>query len=391
MTTTPKRLQAIDLVRAITMLLMIFVNDVAGVADIPGWIGHAAATEDRLGFSDTIFPAFLFIVGLSLPFAISNRLNKGDSFLSIAGHILWRSAALIIMGFFHVNLENYNEASAVLSRDIWAIAITIAFFLIWLDYPAGFSKTKKYLLMGTGAAILIIMAILYKGGDAANPSGMKPHWWGILGIIGWAYLICALAYLIIKGNLTGLLAVTILFIVINILSHTDSVPFEIPVLGDASSASLIMIGALTGILYTRLTSKNNYLELWLLFTAMAIFLLASGFLIRPYAGGISKIMATPAWIFICAAITILVLEICIWISDIKGKQNWFRIIRPAGSYTLTAYLLPYLLYAIYSLTGFRYPAFLNEGIGGIIRSFIVAFGIIIITGLLTKKQIRLKV
>ena len=62
-----RRLPAIDCFRALAMYLMIFVNDVAGVINIPKWIGHTQAQEDGMGFADTIFPAFLFIVGLSLP------------------------------------------------------------------------------------------------------------------------------------------------------------------------------------------------------------------------------------------------------------------------------------------------------------------------------------
>jgi heparan-alpha-glucosaminide N-acetyltransferase len=80
----PVRLHSIDVFRAVTMFLMIFVNDVDAVTNIPEWIKHVDAHTDGLGFADTIFPAFLFIVGLSLPFAIRNRINKGYSQFSMA-------------------------------------------------------------------------------------------------------------------------------------------------------------------------------------------------------------------------------------------------------------------------------------------------------------------
>src|SRR3954470_13313166 len=95
----PKRLLSIDVFRAVTMLLMIFVNDVSGVKNIPAWIEHVSAQADGLGFADTIFPAFLFIVGLSLPLALKNRMSKGTPFIAIALYILTRSVALIVMGF----------------------------------------------------------------------------------------------------------------------------------------------------------------------------------------------------------------------------------------------------------------------------------------------------
>src|SRR4051812_17532800 len=73
------RFNSIDAFRAVTMLLMIFVNDLWTLENVPAWLGHADMMEDRLGFSDVIFPAFLFIVGMSVPLAIDGRLNKGES------------------------------------------------------------------------------------------------------------------------------------------------------------------------------------------------------------------------------------------------------------------------------------------------------------------------
>ncbi|QTE38263.1 DUF5009 domain-containing protein [Mucilaginibacter gossypii] len=150
----PKRLLSIDVLRAITMLLMIFVNDAGGVQHIPEWIDHAKGLEDRVGFADTIFPAFLFIVGLSLPFAINNRIKKSDSTRQVLFYILVRSAGLLIMGFYHVNLEEYNSSAALIPKAAWALVITMAFFLIWLDYPESMAKTKRYTLQILGIAML---------------------------------------------------------------------------------------------------------------------------------------------------------------------------------------------------------------------------------------------
>src|ERR1700761_3166767 len=133
---TSKRLLSVDAFRALNMLCMIFINDLSGVRGMPEWMDHAKGFEDKMGFADTIFPGFLFIVGLSIPLAIGRKIQKGDSFNSIAFSILSRSFALIVMGFMHVNLEEYNSTHAVLSQPVWEILLTLSFFLIWLDYPA---------------------------------------------------------------------------------------------------------------------------------------------------------------------------------------------------------------------------------------------------------------
>jgi predicted acyltransferase len=369
---------------------MIFVNDVDGVKNIPEWIKHVGADADGLGFADTIFPAFLFIVGLSLPFAISKRMNRGDSFYGIATYILTRSAALLVMGFLHVNLENYNN-TAVLPKAVWEILITVGFFLIWLDYPNEMKKPKRSFFQAAGILILVIMAYLFKGGEPNEPVWLRPYWWGILGIIGWSYLVCATIFLLSNGKLfVQIISLTILFL-INIAVHTGLLKFSIPVIGDASSASLTMAGVVTSLLYTRFTSAKNLKALWMFLSIAGALMLIFGLLIRPYAEGISKIRSTTAWISICIGISMLVFELIIYLVDIKGKHNWFKGIRPAGTSTLTCYLIPYLLYSVYRLVGFRYPAFFSQGAGGITRSFIVAFIVIWIAGLLEKRRIRLRI
>ncbi|MDR2148451.1 MAG: heparan-alpha-glucosaminide N-acetyltransferase domain-containing protein, partial [Tannerella sp.] len=67
------RIAALDVFRAITMFLMLFVNDIPGLKNIPHGLLHAAADEDMLGFSDIIFPAFLFAMGMAIPYAIDAR------------------------------------------------------------------------------------------------------------------------------------------------------------------------------------------------------------------------------------------------------------------------------------------------------------------------------
>ena len=392
MQTLPKRILSIDVLRAITMFLMIFVNDVAGVGKIPEWIGHTDADFDGMGFSDIIFPAFLFIVGLSLPFAIQARLKKGDSFLAISAYIIFRALALVVMGFFQVNLENYNNEVAILIQPVYTIILTIGFFLVWLDYPKKVSKQLKYILIALGVIILAKMAYLYKGGNAENPEGLKPHWWGILGLIGWAYLFTAFVYLFSRGKMILLLPAFVVFAIINIATHMNLLHVDLWQIGDASSITLMLGGAVISTAYNNLLiAKGKDLNLWVLLASAGITSILFGFIIRPYAGGISKIYSTPAWVFICMGITILVLMLMIFIVDFKGKSNWFNLIKPAGTSTLTCYLIPYILYSIFSLIDFNYPYYFNYGFGGVLRSLFIAFVVIRIVAFLEKRSLRLKV
>ena len=67
------RIASVDALRGLVITLMIFVNDVAGVARAPSWLKHANATADAMTLPDIVFPAFLFIAGVSIPLALSHR------------------------------------------------------------------------------------------------------------------------------------------------------------------------------------------------------------------------------------------------------------------------------------------------------------------------------
>ncbi len=45
----------IDLFRALTMFVMIFVNDFWKIHDVPRWLDHAKRGEDFLGLADVVF------------------------------------------------------------------------------------------------------------------------------------------------------------------------------------------------------------------------------------------------------------------------------------------------------------------------------------------------
>ena len=391
-----QRLYSIDVFRAITMFLMIFVNDFDGVEKVPEWIKHAKATEDALGFADTIFPAFLFILGLSIPIALQNRIKRGQTTQQILVYILLRGLALLIMGFFHVNLENYSSA-ALLPRPVWEIIITIAFFLVWIDYPDTLKKATRYVLQGSGVLLLIAMAILYKG-ESENHLliPMQPQWYGILGLLGWSYLICASIYLLSKGKLWVQLVSWLFFFSFSVaakaglLRPLDGMHEYIWIVGSGSMPAFTMAGVFVTVLYQTKLAEGNMNSLWKQLIVFGFINLFLGFVTRSL-GGISKIHDTPSWIGPCIGIAVLAYVIVIFLVDIKHKKDWFQLIKPAGTTTLVCYLIPYLLYSVYELSHFQFPTFLNEGWGGFLRSVITALIVIQMAGWLEKKRVRLKI
>lgn len=392
----PVRVYSIDVFRAITMLLMIFVNDLWTLKEIPEWLGHAPAKVDGMGLADVVFPAFLVIVGLSIPFAISKRVKKGESIFETLKHIFFRTLALLTMGIFHVNLENYNSSESFLSKPVWQIIMTVAFFLIWLDYSSYHNKKRNNLLQILGVLVLAVLAHFYVGGTTENPTWMQFHWWGILGLIGWAYLIASLVYLAFREKMGIYIAFFLFFLFFNSaekLGWFDFLNLIKPyfwISGNGSNPAFSMAGVIIGVYYKNYLSIGKFKNYGLVLSSSAISLILFGLLTRTL-WGIHKIGASPSWVAICTGLSFLVLAGLIWLTDKKGKAHWFNLIKPAGTSTLTCYLLPYIHYALFSMVGIVLPLALRTGYVGILKSLLYALIIILITGILEKNRIRLKI
>ncbi len=390
----PDRIRTIDVLRSLTMFFMIFVNDLWSLTGVPEWLGHTAAAEDGMGFSDVIFPLFLFIVGLSIPLAIGIRFKKNESRPVIIGHILIRTVALLVMGLYMVNFETIYQDGMVLNKYIWEILMAVGIFLIWMDYDR-IPVLRKGLALGfkiMGILLLLYMAWIYKGGAAGNIEWMKPHWWGILGLIGWAYLLNSLLFLFLRKNVMLLFAVFLLLLFMNVQENGffESLPgFKLVI--SASNHVLVMAGVLCTVTYQRYRKEGWALERFLgILVLVGLLMLAYGFGIRPVFP-ISKILATPSWTAICMGIGLLSYVGIYLLVDKLGYYKWADPIKPAGTSTLTCYLMPYFIYPLMVLFGFQWPDFLSHGIIGIVKSLLFSLAIIVFVGILEKRNIRLRI
>lgn len=389
------RIESIDILRAITMLLMIFVNDFWSLKNIPDGLRHVARGVDGIGLSDVIFPAFLFIVGLSLPYAIRNRRDKGDIDFDLFKHILFRTIALITMGVFLVNGESVNSEAMGIKNWVWGPLSCLCFILIWNSYPKNIHKYLVNSLRIGGVLILIVLAIMYRGGESGELR-FETHWWGILGLIGWSYFVSSLILVYSKSNFYVILGAWLFFCVLSMVNKAGLIP-EWTVLklvpGPVKGGTLIALtigGVLSSMIFQYYTERNQKQKLTIVFLVLSVLLIFLSVITRPY-WGLAKLGATPAWLFLCSAFTLLAFLLIYWLTDVGKKSNWFKLIKPAGTDTLLCYLIPYFIYGAYKLTGFKFPEFLLEGGIGLLKSFVFALVCVLIAGGLNKKGIRLKI
>ncbi len=379
------------------MFLMLWVNDFWTLNSIPKWLKHAVSGEDYLGFSDLIFPWFLFAIGLSIPFAFESRLLKSENNVTIGKHILLRTIALLVMGLFHMNMEMYNHQSSYISKPIFVIISTFAFFMIWNDHSRLKGKNDFFykLLPFLGVTVLIIMFFIYRGQDYdGNAIGFRIHWWGILGLIGWVYSITAGTYFVFKKSI---FALSIAFFISMILNFMDSSDISYAIFswqkanwipGSGGLQALSFGGIITSLCLIRYKNDIRILYGFLSFAGLLSLLL--GLFLRKYFI-ISKIAGTPSWILISMSTAIFLFIFLHWVVDLKKQLSWYEPISIAGTATLTCYLIPYFYYSVRTLTGFQLPMFLTTGIIGLFKSILYSFLIIIFARIASKSFVRLKI
>lgn len=369
----PGRIAAIDTFRGLTFLVMVWVNEMHGVSGIPAWLKHMPADADAMSFVDAVFPAFLFIVGMSIPFSIQARIARGDSGWALQGHLLYRGLALVVMGLFMVNAEDgFNAAAMPIPIALWSLLFYAAVGLVWGVYRFGRVALDRGLRMA-GVVLMLGLALAYRGGPSGH-DGLSPQWWGILGLIGWAYLIAAAVYQLARGRQHWLVLA-----VVACLAQGS---------GHAAHTSIVLCGVVCALLYFDQPQRaGGRVGLGL---AWAAVLLAAGLLARHWFP-ISKIHATPSWCLLSSAACVVVFTGLYLLVDRGGRASWFRLVEPAASNPLVTYLIPFAVLSLMQLGQWKLPDAWRQGALGIAESMLYAVAVLGLVAWLNRHNFRLKI
>ena len=353
--TNQSRILSIDIMRGFTLLLMLFVNDL-NMNVAPAFMGHTDADFDGMGLADWVFPGFLFIAGMSIPFAITNRISKGLTQTDNIKHILYRTVSLIVIGILMLNTSRVDPELTGISKNLWALLLYFAVFLVWNNYRS--KDEKPFTVTGfrlAGVGLLIILIFKFKSGQPENDGSLITGWWGILGLIGWGYLAAALTYILCRNSLLLTALAAALFLGLNILASLGLSTFldpARPLLGviiDGNVPFIVISGTFVGLMLKNSAGTGNKTLIRNLVIS-GVLSRAAGFLLREWFI-LSKIKATPSWGLVCTGISVLVFTIIYVISDVFGKTGWAECFRPAGENSLTTYLVPNILYHLIWMGG----------------------------------------
>ncbi len=414
------RIESIDVFRIITMMVMVFVNelDTAGnamILNVPLRLGHGGDGSTLLALADTVFPTFMFLAGMSLPLAIERRLQKGSSSLQIWKHIFIRALSLMIIGECMGNMRVFYwdgckgiYALGGMSMHLWSVLLYVSFILIWNLYPIsqGFKRKLYFSLRLCGVVLLVYLLLIYRKGTAGvtdnfqpplfilDPCWLKPTWY-VLGMLGWAYLVSCGAYFIFRRQIAGLVGFLGMMLVLSIGDNSgafDRFAFldtlrSYMSFGRIANASLYMTsGVILGMLFGKSSPAPTPRKriTWFLVFAAATY--SAGFLLYPLFGAGHSY---PYFILNILAISSTVYAFMYWLVDVRGIKRWANLIVPAGKNTLLLYFVSFLAHPLLYWLGIHFiNDYFNSGIVGIIRTVLYS---VILTLLISWMTIRCRI
>jgi len=387
---------------------MLFVNEMAGVRGTPAFLLHKPHDADGMTITDVVFPAFLFITGLAIPFALGGRLRRGDS-SGVWHHIAGRTLALLVMGVLMVNAEQPG-AGGPISPDLWNALMSVGVVLVWLTPPRNGPARWRPWLRIAGAGLLVALLFLYKSRDATGLIQIRPHWWGILGLIGCSYLVAASTCVLARDRPAILLGGIALLYCLYLADEAGRAGWLVAMapyfrLGRivASHSAVALSGTLLGVLLLRHRRESGPARR-LVGTALgyAAGLAAAGLLLHELHGlhpafSINKVLATPAWCLLSSAATTAFWVAIFVLIDVNRWRRWPKALFIAGENALLCYLMAPFLLSLFALsaplfggTNLYYKLGENTAIG-LLRSTVFAWIVVRLCGLLRDAGVLMKI
>jgi heparan-alpha-glucosaminide N-acetyltransferase len=397
---TAPRIVSIDIFRGLTMAVMIFVNALSDVRGLPWWTYHAHAEQDLMTYVDMVFPFFLFIVGMSMPLSVAQRLKRNPSQAALWLHVIERFLGLLVLGLILANAEKADPSRTGISGSLWAVLGLIGCGLYLNVYPesARFPAYSTVLRFAGLIGVIALFAIFRRttqGGQLAWIDFSYPE---ILGLIGFSYLAAAVLYIPTRRWKWAaaiwfvLLALLCVFTAAKMLPFVDRLPWYFWPFSNGAMACLIMAGVVTSQIYLGVNpagerpAPKSAMTAALAFSAVT---LAAGWLCAPL--GISKIRATPSWTLWCVGDAILLFTLLYWLCDRKGQVSWAFLFRPAGANTLTTYLLPDLWIFILSAVGITwFDTHFAVGWPGVLKTVAFTVFMLLLAMGITRAKVRLQ-
>jgi predicted acyltransferase len=311
--TAPKeRLISLDTLRGFDMAMLLGIGGILiALAELTGWGWmEALATQQHhvewegFRFYDLIFPLFMFISGVAIPYAINSKIEKGVARSLLLRKIFIRLLALIGLGLLYNGALSRGFTNLRYASVLAQIGFGYFFAALICLYTRSM-RARIFWLLGIMGAVAVLQLFVPVPGYGAGTfeAGTSINAW--------------LDQRLIPGRLYG--------------EVYDPEGF----LCIVSAISITLMGALAGFLIRKKGYSPTRKALFIALGGVGV--LAIGLALSPFYPVIKK-MWTVSYVLLAAGVSALLLSLFYYVIDVKGSKNWTLFFRVFGMNSITIYM-----------------------------------------------------
>lgn len=291
------RLISLDVFRGITIAGMILVNNAGDWSHVYAPLAHAE--WDGWTPTDLIYPFFLFIMGVAMPFSFGKRAARGESKGKLAVHILIRSVIMFALGMLLSGIPNFNYSHRLILNVLQRIGVI--YLMSGIIYL--FSSVAAQAIVAVFCIVLywlLMMLVPVPGYGAGVLAPVGNLWWYIDKVLlqGWHY-------------------------------HAEGILSLIP------SISTVLFGSLTG---HYLRTKRSDIEKAAGLLVVGNFGLVIGVIMSIWFP-INKLLWSSSYVVFTAGFAMEMLGVSFWLIDIKGYKKWAEPFKVFGANAIASFFL----------------------------------------------------
>ena len=311
-TGTKERLQSLDTLRGFDMVMLMGGGGILiALASLTGWnwvetlaIQQHHVEWEGFRFYDMIFPLFMFISGVAIPYAVNSKVEKGVAKSLLLKKIFIRLLALIAFGII------YNGATSNGFTNLRYVSVLsqIGFGYFFAALISLYSKSVKgpvywlLAILAGVAALQLFVPVPGFGAGSFEPATTINAW---------------LDQRLVPGRLY------------------DGAFDPEGVLCIVSAVSVTLMGTLAGHVIRSGKQTPTKKALYLALAGVVAIALAYG--LRPVYPVIKK-MWTVTYVLMAGGYSALLLALFYYVIDVKGYKNWTLFFRVFGMNSITIYM-----------------------------------------------------
>lgn len=307
-----ERLFSLDALRGFDMFWItggsVFVEVIAKHTSA-GWLQPVVDQMEHVPwagfhFYDLIFPLFMFISGVAIPFALVSKLEKKVPRHDLAKKAITRGITLVILGFFYNGVFSNGLENPRLPSVLGQIGLAYMFAALIVIYTKSFGSTLYWLagILGGIAVIQLLVPVPGIGSGVLTPEG------------------CINGYfdrMLLPGRLHG------------------KVFDPEGLLCIVSAVTVTLMGSVAGhFLRDKSASDGQKIKTLSLIGASAVVFAIVLNIFYPFI----KACWTSSFNILTGGIGFLLMTVFYWIIDVKGWKKWSFFFRVIGMNSIFIYL-----------------------------------------------------